>query len=407
MTVIGLFGILLGFFAIRIAYRQPTKNKVAFLMLAYALHLTATVIYHRMGETTQIDAQQYYYDFAGSYDRGFAIGTQFFVFVTVSARKLIGGTFLDYFLIYQALGFYGIALLIRIFEETYDELRLPYPPYIYLIALLPSLNFWSTAIGKDPPYLLATCLALWASMRLPRRTVALAGALMLMLIVRPHTALMAIGALSVAVIAGKGMPMAARILLFVAAIAGTAFATVALQQTYAIDVTSAESISQQFERRQETLNSKDAGATAVDAALPIRLLSLYFRPLFFDARDAFALVVSFENLVIVAVMLLLLMQPGDLMRLFRRVFYVRYAMTLALAMTLFLSLSYWNVGLGLRQKWVMLMPAIAVLFVSLRAVQDARRRSAAGQEAQARLLAARAGWPAVAADGRSRPATGL
>lgn len=377
MSILGLLAVMLGFFAIPVAFTHPTKAKVAFMALIYLMHVAASVVYYWRALESLADSVMYYYDPYQTYEDGFNVGTQGLIFITQYMRDTIGGTYLDYFLIYQAIGFLGITVLLRVFEEIHDELRLPHTPYLYALVAIPSLHFWSSALGKDGPFLLATSLALWASMRLPSRAKALVAALLLMLFIRPHIAVVAAAALSLAVVVGKGIPTYLRVALFLIALVGTGLAASTLESTYAIDITSAESIGQQFERRDNVLQSESAGTTAVDGSFPVRLLSLLFRPLFFDADELFAMVASFESLFLIGLVGLLALRFRDLVGLFRNVFFARYATIFAVGLTIFLALSYWNVGLGLRQKWTMLMPMYLVLFVAVVAVRWAKVRSTA------------------------------
>jgi hypothetical protein len=203
------------------------------------------------------------------------------------------------------------------------------------------------------------------------------GALVLMLIIRPHIAVVAVAAISLAAVAGRGIPIYMRAALFLVAAAGTGVAVTALQSAYNIDVTSTESIGEQFERRDNVLQSDEAGTSAVNASFPVRLLSLMFRPLFFDADELFALLASFESLFLIAMVFVLTIRFRELFGLFRNVFFARYAAIFGLGLTIFLALSYWNVGLGLRQKWSMLMPMYLLLFVAVLGVRAARKRTTA------------------------------
>lgn len=377
MSILGLIGIILGFFAIPVAFTHPTRIKVAYMAMLYLIHVAACIVYFWRAQENLADSAMYYYDPFQVYQDGFMVGTQGLVFTIQYLKELIGGTYLDYYLIFQAIGFLGVTILLRVFEEIHDELSLPHSPYLYALVTIPGLHFWSSALGKDAPFLLATSLALWASMRLPSRAKALIGALLLMLCIRPHIALVAGAALSLAVVVGKGIPAYLRIGLFVVALAGTALAATSLDSAYSVDITSAESIGRQFERVDNVLQSDEAGTTAVGGSFPVRLLSLMFRPLFFDANEMFALLASLESVFLIWLIALLLIRSRDLFGLFRNVFFARYALISSIGLTLFLAISYWNVGLGLRQKWTMLVPLYLVLLVAVLAVRKAKKRSLA------------------------------
>jgi hypothetical protein len=71
----------------------------------------------------------------------------------------------------------------------------------------------------------------------------------------------------------------------------------------------------------------------------------------------------------------LLWRFGDSVRLARQVFFLRFALVFAGTLALLLSMVYYNVGLGLRQK-VMFMPALLTFFVALVAVRRVKTRQA-------------------------------
>jgi hypothetical protein len=384
---LGLIGVILGFFAIPVAFTQATRLKVVYMTMIYMFHVAASVVYFNRAQEGSADSALYYHDPYQSYQDGMNVGTQGLVYIVQYLRDTVGGTYLDFYLLFQAAGFLGITILLRVFEEIHDELRLPHTPFLYALIAVPSLHFWSSALGKDGPCLLATSLALWASMRLPSRAKALIGALLLMLFFRPHIALVAGAALSLAVVVGKGIPTYLRIVLLLVAVTGTGLAASTLESAYAVDITSAESIGQQFERRDNVLQSEDAGSTAVNASFTIRLLSLLFRPLFFDAKELFALVASVESVFMIWMLLLLLLRAPDVFRLFRQVFFARFALIYAVGMTVFFAISYWNVGLGLRLKWTMLVPMYLVLLVAVVAVRAAKKRDRAEAASSEAFLA--------------------
>ncbi len=377
MSIFGLIAVILGFFAIPVAFTHATRIKIVYMTMIYLMHVAVSVVYFQRSRDGTADSFLYYYDPYQNYEDGFSLGTQGIIFIVQYLKETIGGTYLDFYLLFHVVGFLGIAFLIRVFEEIHEELRIPPATYFYALIAIPSLHFWSSALGKDAPFLLATSLALWASMRLPSRAKALIAALLLMLFIRPQIAVVAAAALSLAVMVGRGITVPMRIALFVLAVAGTAVAATMLQTTYYVDITSAESIGQQFERIEQVLESESAGNTAVRGNFAVKLLSLLFRPLFFDADELFAMIASLESVFLIWVVLLLLIRMRDVFQLFKNVFFARYAVIYGLGMTIFLTIVYWNVGLGLRQKWTMMIPMYLVLFVAVIAVRRARVRGTA------------------------------
>ncbi|MBK9431491.1 MAG: hypothetical protein IPN50_03370 [Sphingomonadales bacterium] len=105
VTFLGIFGILLSLVAF--AWFSPRKDnsRLALFLIIAILHVVSAYIYYRFVQTSDADTKLYYYDVYGFFERGFGLGTMFIVHVTQSMRNVFGGSYLDYFFVYQALGF--------------------------------------------------------------------------------------------------------------------------------------------------------------------------------------------------------------------------------------------------------------------------------------------------------------
>jgi hypothetical protein len=376
MTGVGLLGIFLSFLAIPFATMERTRGRMAIFMLALVAHLATAVIYYLWVQTNTADTILYYYDPYEMYRDPVRPGTLFVVHMTQTLRGLIGGSYLDYFLIFQAFGFWGLVFLMRTIEEIYVELGLPQPRIAYLVLFLPGLHFWSSAIGKDAFLFLGASLALWSTMRLRSRLIPFAIAVLVMTLFRPHIALVATIALAVAAFFDPKARGYVKVFLFVIAMGAAGIVAGSVQSSFSVDVTSAESLGEFFSRQSET-TQKISGTTAVTgASYPVRLLSLLFRPMFLDAQGAFGLIASLENVFIIIVLATLFRNFGQLMRMIRQVFFIRFAAVFAVILIVLLSMVYYNVGLGLRQK-IMFMPALLTMFVAVLAVRRSEARAPA------------------------------
>ena len=185
MTLMGLLGVILALLAWQVAFVEKTRTRIAVFFLAFLFHIGTAVVYYFWSQTTSADAIMYYYDPYRFYGTGFGMGTRFVVYLVQFLRESLGGTYLDYFLLFQAFGFWGIVFLMRTFEEVHIELGTPQSRFSYLLLLLPGVHFWTSAIGKDGPLFLAASLAVWSAMRLRRRFVGFSLAVLLMVLFRP------------------------------------------------------------------------------------------------------------------------------------------------------------------------------------------------------------------------------
>jgi len=373
MTLIGIIGILLGLASSMVAFVHPTRLRVVAFGLAYLLHVGMSLFYYQLVSASGGDAWLYYGDPFELTWADFQPGTQFVVLFTQEIKNVFEGTYLDYFLLFQAFGFFRLVCLMRVFEEIFESLNLEQPFYVYLLLFIPGLHYWSAAIGKDSLFFFATALSLWASLRLKQRLIPLGFALLLMLLIRPHVAVITMAAVAVTVVADRSTSGPLRLFLFGVAAAGTAFAVATVWSTFQIDLTRADSISDHLAGREALVQTEAAGRSVVDTIYPLRLLSLLFRPFFFDANGLIGIVVSLENAALVPVIGAIIWKRRMTWSLLKSVPFARYAFVSAVGILLMLSLGYYNVGLGIRQKATMILPGILVFFVALVAALQARR----------------------------------
>jgi hypothetical protein len=109
------------------------------------------------------------------------------------------------------------------------------------------------------------------------------------------------------------------------------------------------------------------GGSGAQGSYPVRVVSLLFRPFFFDAGGIPGLIASFENLVLLFIFGFMAYHFRILRELFRRVMLIRYCVIFSLTVILLLATVYYNVGLGLRQK-MMAMPTLLTLLAGIVAV---------------------------------------
>lgn len=372
MTFLGVVGILLGLLSARFAFVAADRLRVSVFALAYILHIAASVTYYVFVQSRDADTALYYYDPMNYYQEfGFGSSTLFIIWVVQIIKQNFGGTYLDFFLLFQAFGFFGIALLMRTIEELWNEVNVRQPLFSYALLLCPSLHWWTTGIGKDAPFFLAIVLGIWASLQLRQRLAWMVLSIGAILAIRPHIALLVLAALFVMALTEQRVAFWRRTALGIATGLGI-WGAIATMQTLNIDITNPETLSFAMEVRENVLNSADSGDSRVDGAYPVRVLSLLFRPLFFDAEDMFGYLASVENVLIVLLFAFGLLRLPSLLYLTRRLAFVRFSLTAVICIIGFQALTYYNVGLGLRQKWTMILPFLLVLFVTVVAFRRAR-----------------------------------
>ena len=371
MTLVGLLGPIIALLAWQMAFVERTRTRAAIFFLAFLTHIGTTSLYYFWVQTTVADTILYYDDPYSFYGTGFGMGTRFVIYMVQYLKDILGGTYLDYFLLFQAFGFWGVVLMMRIFEEIHIELGTKQSPFTYLLFFLPSIHFWTSAIGKDAPLFLAASLAVWSAMQLRRRFIAFGLSILIMVLFRPSIALAALMALALSAFIDPRNSVGTKLVLLLAAFAAVVPVLGTVENTFRVDVTSAESVSDFFQYQSEISAQDEGGSAVVGASYPVRIFSLLFRPLFVDANGAFGLIASLENLFLMFILFQMLRNFGSVKKLVRSVFFVRFGSIFAVVLILLLGFVYYNVGLGLRQK-VMFMPGLLTLFVAVLAVKHAK-----------------------------------
>ena len=371
MTLVGLLGPIIALLAWQMAFVERTRTRAAIFFLAFLTHIGTTILYYFWVQTTVADTILYYDDPYSFYGTGFGMGTRFVIYMVQYLKDILGGTYLDYFLLFQAFGFWGVVLMMRIFEEIHIELGTKQSPFTYLLFFLPSIHFWTSAIGKDAPLFLAASLAVWSAMQLRRRFIAFGLSILIMVLFRPYIALAALMALALSAFIDPRNSVGTKLVLLLAAFAAVVPVLGTVDNTFRVDVTSAESVSDFFQYQSEISAQDEGGSAVVGASYPVRIFSLLFRPLFVDANGAFGLIASLENLFLMFILFQMLRNFGSVKKLVRSVFFVRFGSIFAVVLILLLGFVYYNVGLGLRQK-VMFMPGLLTLFVAVLAVKHAK-----------------------------------
>lgn len=370
ITLIGWFGIVIGFAAVfLIAGRERDTKRVMLVLLLAAVQTAVGFYFHHWVQTGTSDASLYYFDPYDWYElNGFGLSTNFVIWMVQGLKESIGGTYLDFFLLFQATGTWGAVFLLKTFEDLHGMARVKMNPRLLLVLFLPGIHFWTAFIGKDGFLFLGGAIAVWSAINIRQRWLPFAIGVVFMVLFRPHIAGLAVASIAVAVFFDRDTHGPAKIALGAMALVGVAAVASTIQSTFQLDVTNTEAVSEIFARQAKAGDITVGTTNVIGGGFLLKLFSLLFRPLFFDAGGFDGLVASAENLVLLGMFVYAIRRRRWLLTLCRGVLAVRYAAIFAFGLTVVLTLSYYNVGLGLRQK-MMMMPALLTIFCALVATE--------------------------------------
>jgi hypothetical protein len=378
VTFVGAAGLFIALSAVFFADLKSSRLRISVFALLFVLHTAACGAYYLVVEVSGGDAKFYYNDDAGFYGNTSGLGTAVILNFVQYLKINIGGTLFDYFLLFQAAGFWGLVIVAKIIQETYEELSAPMSGWVYLFLFLPGQHYWTAGIGKDGPVFLGVALSIWAVMRISTRLPALGVAFAIMVAVRPHIGVLALAALGVAGLLDRRTKGWVKLLLIVGIFGAGSVVAGSMQSTYFVDTSSAESVGEYMEAvtsRGQIGEDSGADLAIVQGAFPLKVASLWLRPFFLDAENAMGYVASLENVALLFMLLFLTISFREVLAVGKKVLYVRYSFVVFMAITLLLAAVNYNVGLGLRQK-MMAMPALLVILATLLALRAARRQVA-------------------------------
>lgn len=302
---------------------------------------------------------------AGVFDTGLAslTSTDFIRFMTGVVETVTGPTMLGASLVFSWLGYWGLFLFYRAFVIAVPMGR--NRSYALLLFFLPTLVFWPSSIGKESWMVFTLGIAALGAAHVLTRTKLRGLALItlglwLAAIVRPHIAGIFAIALAVAFLlrrwrsAEEGKRLAGKVLLLVAIVVFAVFFSIwtdrYLKQKGIETARGAAAVFEQAEDRT-TQGGSEFSQTALESPgrAPIAILTVLFRPLPFEARNAQAMLSALESLFLIGISIVRFRWIGSAFRSMRVMPYVGCAIGYVV-LFIFAFSGIANFGLLVRQR---------------------------------------------------------
>ena len=122
MTFVGFAALILALSAAYVADIRSSRQRLVVFVLLFVMHLLGTVAYYFFAEASGSDAHFYFYDSYRLYGYASGLGTPFILNFVQILKERLGGSFFDYFLLFQAMGFWGLVILTKVFNDIFEEL---------------------------------------------------------------------------------------------------------------------------------------------------------------------------------------------------------------------------------------------------------------------------------------------
>jgi len=355
---------LIGFLFIDIVKNQKGIN----LKVVYGLYIWHTLfafLYMFYAAHHNADASTYYMiakEGTCDFDR---FGTPFVKVLTELLVDKFSLSWLGVFMVYNIFGFLGLLFFYMSLNSITMNKSLFVKRLVLIVLFLPSINFWTVAVGKDAIAFTAATMALWAILDLNKRLILMISAIIIMLFVRPHIAGVMLFALGIAILFDKNFSLFYKSkLIFI----GILIFFLSFQYFFNLIVPSSISkvskISEVIQKRQE-YNLQGSGAIDISSmSFPEQLFAYLYRPMPFEINSLYGFAAGIDNLFLLFLTLLFLFSFIKSKSYTTKIQYNHnyiFILIYVLITCSILAMTTANLGISLRQKW-MVMPFLIFIF---------------------------------------------
>ena len=335
---------------------------IIYLFYSYILITDAKVYYTRSleNETT--------FDFG-------SVGIDYFI----SVFDNIGISYYGMFIIFGFFGTIGLLFFDASLKEVTKYTNSHIRKITSFLIFLPSINFWTSAIGKDSLAFLSTSLAIWSSLNFRRRKLFLYLSIVIMFFVRPHLAVVIlISFLIYQLINFRKNNIFENILILLNCLLVIYLFPISLSYAGVMNITNYWDLSSystmyqniiDFIKIRQNLNLTGGSSIIIEDMNTIsQMLTYLYRPLPYEYHNLLSFFASIDNSLLILFMLY------TIIFYFKNIFNnykakktikSHYIFLLILFFTnlFLLSKTTANLGIAVRQKW-MIMPILIIILLS-------------------------------------------
>jgi hypothetical protein len=368
----------------RIARYDRDPSQFWFVMAAFSAKMLGAlaryyftyIAYVSVGDAEEYDAYgrflvPYYRSFDFSPDVGQVPGTGFLKMVTGILYSIVGSSKLGGFMVFSWLGFIGLLLCWRAFKRavpTGDARR-----YGLLVLFLPSLLYWSSALGKDAWAVMGLGICAYGVSRIMTRKrtsgmVILVAGLAAVVMVRPHVALTVGSGLELAALLykpSKSSPMnpIVRVLTFAILLVLMLVLISQTEKFLGVESLNQETVNSSLANAEGRTIEAGSAFTPVTVNTPLDMpyatVTVLFRPFPWESHNGQTVLTAAESLFLVVLTARGWRRLQSIPRSLRREPYVAYSLGIMLTFVFAFS-SFSNFGILARQR-CQVMPFFLVL----------------------------------------------
>ncbi len=324
--------------------------------LIYFYHTIFMFVRYYYGETYSDDGPSYYLWATTDIYNDISLKSHFYLIFFI--RILHEYFFLKYIhicLVFNIIGSIGflfiVSVLQNVINRNYSHLE---RVMILFFILLPSLNFYTSAIGKDTIIITAASIFLYSILRINHRIILLIISVLTIFIIRPYIGFFIIVSLVIYYLLNL---FKFNFIFNVISLTLLGLFIIVLQFTflseYAIDVFDINIIFSFIEYRQATHLEASTYTDISNMFFLFRPLNYIFRPFIFEINSLFIAIVAIENLFLMFLFSYYIFKI-KIKKIFQNKVLL-FIFIFSFVLLIFLSNVTAVLGIAVRQKWLILI----------------------------------------------------
>lgn len=319
-----------------------------------------------------------------SYETSFFVGSTGIDYIISLLRKNLNFQYLTIFLIFSLIGSLGLLFFDSTIKISTKNSSPKIKKILSLIVLLPSISFWSSAIGKDSIAFLSVTLFLYSFIELKNRNILFYISFLLMFFVRPHIAIFfLISGLVYYLFSNNSFTIKSifntilliLFLIFVLPFSLQYAGVISTNDFWSLDLNLLINKVLLFTEHRQSLNLFGGSSVNIkDMSTFERIFTYFFRPQLYEAHNVYAFVSSMDNLVILILFIFWIYNIIYFM-FTKKIIFIKLKINIFLGVLLYviftsliLSATTANLGIAVRQKWMILPLIIYLIIISTKSL---------------------------------------
>lgn len=354
----------------------------------YFYHFAFWLIYYLYSLSNSSDSRTYFKNTTlyAEWLNALTTGTKFIHFTGYPFVNYLGFNYEMMMVLFSWFGFIGfIYFYIFFLENNRIPVKFMGINLITLLVFLPNMHFWTSSFGKGSLIFMGLGLFAYGMKKPQGRLIALLTGCLVVFFVRPHVFLFLGAGAVIGYFTGREkVPLYQKLLVYGAFIGSIALfygQILAVANLNEADVIG--SFDDFASKRADDLSSSGSGININNYPLVLKLITFWFRPLFFDAPGFLGIFVSFENLIYV--LLFFKIFDAQFLSFFKRSSsMVKMSMFVFITSSIALSFVMANLGIAMRQK-SMVMYFLFFIVLSFLSDKEQVRRAAIIRKRESKL----------------------